>query len=258
MSPIELGAWYLNIAATIALAVRLSQTGLIRTYRWFGIYLLVDLTESMLFLYFLQIHALRYYAETYMVGQGMKMILSVFVLLELYRVALASRPAIARFGRRTVGYALATAAAIAALGLILDRSVPKDQPVLLHRYYVVERTVDVWALIFLLLITAFMLWFPIKLMRNAAFYLLGFMIYFSARSAGLLVVNLLTNRYMPAVDSIMLGISFCCLLFWVVALRREDQDEATVIGHRWDESAMARLASQLDAINAGLLRLSRR
>jgi hypothetical protein len=258
LSPIELDIWYFHIAGTFALVARLYQTGLIRTYRWFGIYMLVGLAGSTLNIYFLQTHRLRCYAETYMIGMGMKMIVSVFVLLELYRVALASQPAIARFGRQTVGYALVVAAAIAALGLILDRSAPKDQPLLLYRYFKVERTMDVWALTFLLLITAFMLWFPVKLMRNAAFYLLGFVVYFSARSAGLLVVNLLTRRYQPAVDSIMLGISLCCLLFWVFALRREDRDRATVIGHRWDPSAMDRLTGQLDAINASLLRFSRR
>ncbi|HML16079.1 MAG TPA: hypothetical protein VK419_03600 [Bryobacteraceae bacterium] len=259
LSPIELDVWYLNIAATIALLVRLSGSGLIRRYRWLGIYLLVDLTESLLFLYFLRIHtprAYRSYAETYMAGQGVKMILAVFVLLELYRLALVSQPAIARFGRQSVGYALAVAAAIAAVGLLLDRSAPKDQPLLLYRYYAVERTMDVWALIFLVLITAFMLWFPVKLMRNVAYYLLGFIVYFSARSAGLLVMNLLTGRYTPLVNTAMLGISFCCLMFWAVGLRRENQDRTTVIGHRWDASAMLRLTRQLDAINASLLRLS--
>ncbi len=258
MTPLQLYVWYLNIAAIVVLLVRMSSTGLFRTYRWFGIYLLADLTESLFFLYFLQTHALRRYAETYMAGQAVKMVLAVFVLLELYRVSLASQPAIARFGRQTVGYALAMAAAIAVTGLLLDRSAPKDQPLLLYRYFAVERTMDLWALLFLLLITAFMLWFPVHLMRNAAFYLLGFMVYFSARSAGLLVVNLLNHRYQPYVDAAMLSISLGCLLLWIVALRRENEDQATVIGHRWDASEVARLAGQLDAINASLLRLSRR
>lgn len=258
MTPIQLYVWYLNIAAMVVLLVRFFTIGLFQTYRWFGIYLLADLTESLFFLYFLQTHALRLYAETYMAGQALKMFLSIFVLLELYRVSLASRPAIARFGRQTVGYALAAAAAIAVFGLLLDRSAPKDQPPLLYRYYAVERTMDLWALLFLVLITAFMLWFPVNLMRNAAFYLLGFMVYFSSQSAGLLVVNLLKHRYQTSVDAVMLSVSLGCLLLWIVALRRENEDQATVIGHRWDPSEAARLAGQLDAINASLLRLSRR
>lgn len=256
MNPIELDVWYLNIAATVVLIARLFQTGLISSYRWFGFYLLVDLTESLLFLYFLQIHAYRAYGETYMAGQGVKMILVFFVLLELYRSALASRPAIARFGRKTVVYALAVAAPIAALGLVLDRSVPKDQPVLLHHYFSVERTMDGWALIFLILITGFMLWFPVKLMRNAALYVMGFMVYFAARSSGLLFVNLLPVRFTPQINTGMLGVSVCCLLGWAIALRRQDLDRTTVIGHSWDQSAMVRLSAQLDAINASLLRLS--
>jgi hypothetical protein len=240
------------------LIARLFQTRLIRIYRWFGLYVLLDLVEALLLLRLQQTHAWRLYAEAYMAGQGLKMILSVFVLLELYRVALATRPAIARFGQKTVGYALAVAATIAVLGVTLDRSVPKDQPLLLHRYFTIERTMDIWGLTFLLLITGFMLWFPVKLMRNAAFYLLGFMVYFSARSAGLLVMNLLPHRFTPAVDSVMLGVSCCCLTFWAIALRSRNEDQSTVLVHRSDASALALLEKQLDAINASLLRLSRR
>lgn len=258
MTPIQLGVWHLNIAAGVILILRLWQTGLLTTYRWLGLYLGVDLVESLLFLYFLRIHSGNHYAETYMAGQGVKMVLSVFVLLELYRSALAGWPAIASFGRQTLWFALLLTSVIAVLGLILDRSMPSDQPVILYRYAAIERTMDVWALLFLLLITGFMLWFPVKLMRNAAIYLLGFIVYFSARSAGLLLLNVLAHRYTPVVDSAMLCVSLCCLLFWVVTLRRESEDRATVIGHRWDRSAAERLSAQLDAINTSLLRLSRR
>ena len=79
MSPIELDFWYLNIAATVVLVARLFQTGLIRTYCWFALYLLIDFIESLLQFYFLQLHAWNQYAETYMAGQALKMILAVFV-----------------------------------------------------------------------------------------------------------------------------------------------------------------------------------
>ena len=82
---------------------------------------------------------------------------------------------------------------------------------------------DVWALMFLPAHHRFYLWFPIKLMRNAAVYTLGFIIYFSSRSAGLLAVNLLPHRYLKKVDPAMLAVSLGCLLFWVAALRRRMQ-----------------------------------
>ncbi len=261
MSPLQF-VWYLNIGATLVLVFRLALNGLIRVYRWLFLYMLADTLQQMVRLPF-QFNENRS-AEIYMVGQAAKTVIAVFVVLELYKLALAERPALAKFGRNTVGYVLAGAAVIALGGLILDPSVPPVSSKILYHFYSFERTMDVWVLIFLLLISLFMTWFPVRMKRNVAFYIGGFVVFFFARFIHLLraMKALELGRFdLPLWDGFniaVLSVSFGCLLVWVFALRRKGEESSTVIGHRWNPVAMEHLTGQLDVINTGLARLSRR
>jgi hypothetical protein len=256
LSSFQLTVFYLNIAATAALIVRLLLSGLYAPYRCLFIYLGVDLTESVMAAVFRHngfIYGIIYYA-----GQGLKMILAVLVVLELYRLALAGQPTLASYGRKTVSYVLTGAAAVALLGLAIDRTVPPGRPPFLYRFLSFERTMDVCLFIFLLLIIAFMTWFPVRMKQNVALYIGGFVLYFLARASGLLLINILPPQYTNAMSNVMLSISLTCLVVWLIALRREGEQAITVVGHRWNPAATERLITQLEAINASLLRLSRR
>jgi hypothetical protein len=247
--------WYLNLAATVALALNLVRTGLVRVYRFFFVYLAADAAQSVAGL-LLRTHK-KAYAWNYFISQPLKVVLAVFVILELYRVVLAQRPALARFGRDSVGYALAAAAVGAFSLLMLDSAIPPGQDRILHRLFSFERTMDLWMLFFLIAISVFMTWFPVRMTRNGALYIGGFAIYFLARATGLLAVNLAPDLK-KTLDLAMLSVSFVCLAVWLVALRREGEQTTVTIGHGWNPEAMVRLTGQLDAINARLVRLSRR
>src|SRR5580704_15818695 len=99
---------YLDLAVEIALIINLIRNGLYRVYGYFFAYLAADSIETVVGILF-QTHR-RLYGEIYFTGQSVKMLLAVFVLLELYQIALERHPALARFGRRTVSYVLAVAA----------------------------------------------------------------------------------------------------------------------------------------------------
>jgi hypothetical protein len=247
--------WYLNLAATLALMISLAGNGLFRVYRRLFSYLAVDASQTLILMALGNSN--NAYAYVYLAGQCLKLLLSVFVILELYRLALAGRPALARFGRNTVGYWLAAAAAVAVAGLAVNPEVPPGQSPILHLFFSFERTMDTWLLIFLVIISAFMAWFPVPLKRNDGLYMAGFVVYFISRVICLLLINMVHAWERP-LDVVMLGIGFACLALWTVALRRDGQDTAVVIGHRWDPAAMERLSAQLDTINARLLSLSRR
>jgi hypothetical protein len=249
------GIWYLNLAATLALIVSLAGNGLSRVYQCLFAYLLADASQTLILMAIGNSNNL--YAYVYLAGQSLKLLLSVFVILELYRLALAGRPALARFGRNTVTYWLAAAAAVAALGLALEHGVPRGQSPILHYYFSFERTMDTWLLIFLFLIAGFMAWFPVRVKRNSGIYMAGFVVYFISRIIGLLLMNKVHSWERP-LDVAMLTIGFACLLLWTVALQREGEKSTVVIGHRWDPAAMERLSAQLDTINTRLLNMSRR
>lgn len=250
------GMVYLNLAAVLVLLVRLFALGLFRIYRSLFFYLLTYTLQFFATAIFPITSAA--YSYSYMVGESANVALSMLVVLELYRLALAGQPALAGFGRKTVAYAMALAAVVAAGGVMLDTIVPPGQSRFTHHFFTAERTLDFAILIFLLLISAFLTWFPVKVRRNIVLYIAGFAVFYLSRSFGLLMINLLPPASLSVVNNVFTVVSFSCLIAWLLGLRRESEDTTTTVGHRWNPAAMERLSGQLDAINATLVRFGRR
>ncbi|HTS74947.1 MAG TPA: hypothetical protein VMG40_02020 [Bryobacteraceae bacterium] len=247
---------FVELAATLILIASLLRNRLHIVYRFFFAYLAADAAETAAAIIFQKIR--RLYAEIYFGGQTVKMFLAVLVVLEIYRLALAGQPALARFGKTAVIYVLGAAAAIAGAGFGLDRGAPPGaRAPILHQFASFERTMDAWMLLFLLIIGVFVLWFPVRVTRNGALYISGFVIYFLTRSVGLLLSNVSPELVMKF-DTSMIAVQILCLIVWIAALRPEGETAITVTGHRWDPDAADRLKDQLNTINATLLRLSRR
>jgi len=246
---------YVDLVVELALVARLLQNGLYRVYRFFFAYLATDAIGTLLGTLF-QTH-LHLYGNIYFTVQSLKIVLAAFLVLEVYQLALDHHPALAQFTRNSISYVLALAAALAALGVALDRYIPPGRSVIVHRFNTFERTMDIWVLALLVLVVVFMTWFPVRLRRNGALYIGGIIIYFASRSAGLLLRNLAPEFRRP-IDHAILIAAILCLSVWLIALTREGETITTVVGHRWQPAEATRLAAQLDAINARLLRLSRR
>lgn len=247
--------WYLNFGGMLALISSLAWNGLYRVYPCLFVYLAADAAQTSVLL--LLAGNRKYYSWTYVHTQPLKVVLPIFVILELYRVALAQRSALARFGRNTVGYILAAAAVGALSLLMLDSSIPHGQSKILHRLFSFERTMDIWMLIFLIVISAFMTWFPVRMTRNGALYTAGFAIYFLSRAIGLLLINLAPDSQ-KSFNLAMLSVSFACLMVWLLALRRKGEETTVVTGAIRDPARMQHLTRQLDAMNARLAAVARR
>jgi hypothetical protein len=247
--------WYLNFAATLVLILRLARNGLYCVYPFLFVYLATDAAQTAALL--LLRPRSNAYGWTYVFGQLVKIVLAIFVILEQYRVALAQRPALARFGRDAVGYILGAAAVLALSLLMLDSSIPPGQSKILHRVFSFERTMNVWMLTFLLVIGVFMTWFPVRMTRNGALYVAGFAIYFLSRALGLLLINLAPD-FQKSFDLAMLTVSFACLMVWLFALRREGEETTVVTGARRDPARIQQLTQQLDGMNARLAEIGRR
>lgn len=112
-------------------------------------------------------------------------------------------------------------------------------------------------LIFLLVMSAFMAWFPVRMTRNGALYVAGFVVYFLSRATGLLLTNL-APRFQASFDIAMLSVSFACLMVWLFALRRKGEETTVVTGASRDPARVQHLTRQLDAMNARLAAVARR
>ena len=255
LGQLERWLWYLNIGAAVVLLARLYAQQLAPLYPSLSAYLLADTLQQALELAFERNRML--YAQIYFAGQALKVALAIWVVLELYKLALAGQPALARFGRRTLGYLFFAAAAISAMGLFPDVGVSDNRYPILLIFLRSERSVDLVTLVVLILMSGFLLWFPVRVRRNVAFCLGGFVLYSFQRWTGLLLISLLGPQSARLLSPWMLAASLACLLGWTLTLRREGESRIMVTGHRWNSAEAERLTVQLDAINSRLVRLVR-
>jgi hypothetical protein len=248
--------WYLTIALTAALLVKLWTAQLVNIYKLFSAYLASDFLSS--------VGALSYFYNTpwfgyyYMSAQTIKIVIAAFMLAEIYALALERTPALAEFGRSAVGYILGAAAVIPAIWIVLDHSNSQDP--LRRAYLLFEQTMDATIAIFLIIISIFLAWFPVQMRRNVIVYIGGFIVWSLSRSAAVHLVNQWSanQRVSQAINTLQMCVAGGCLLFWLIGLRREGEIRTAVVGHLWNRAEAERLTQQLDAINNNLERLRRR
>jgi hypothetical protein len=244
--------WYLNMAAAAVLSVRLYFQRLAGIYPFLIAYLLAQSLEQILELAFGQGRHRNTYARIYFTGQGVKVVLIILVVLELFDRALMQQPALAKFGRRMLGYSFSLAVGIGLVNLLLDTGANS----FLDGFLRLERSVDLVAFILLIVMSGFLLWFPVRAHRNAVYWLAGFMIYLFFRWTGLLLGNL-WHQSRPDINAVMLAVALGCVACWAFLLRPEGEKETVVTGHSWNPAQAERLRVQLDAINSRLERLVR-
>ena len=251
----ERALFFLNFIAEVALLCRLIQCKLYGIYKSLFLYWLVQATGGLALL--LAGRGTWLYLYLYWVAQTLNIFMALYVVQDLFHIALAEHPAIASFGRRSVLAAMVLAAAVALVGITLDATVLPGHYLGIHRFLTFERSMNFLVLMFLLIISILLLWFPIKVRRNIAVYISGFLLFAASRSFGLLLLNLLPQSATVIVSTLLLALTLLCLLIWIVGIRPEGERATATPGYRRDPETMQRLSRQLDAINATLARFVR-
>jgi hypothetical protein len=131
--------------------------------------------------------------------------------------------------------------------------VEKSEPTLMGYLFSYERTVMSSLVVFLLLASAFLVYYPVPLGRNVVVYLIGYALYFSTK-ATLAFINNLGYTENRALSTLDMGVALVCLICWLFALSRRGEEKRLVVGHQWNPADEQKLRAQLDAINASLLR----
>jgi hypothetical protein len=258
LNPWEKGIWYLTTGLTAAVLVKLWSSGLSKIYKLLFCYLLSDFLSSIggIVIPF----RTKAYGDFYFSAQTLKIVIAAFMLAEMYGRALERTPALAEFLRRTVGYVLAAAGAIPLISLWVDHSASSIAHPYLRAFFAFERTMDATMAIFLILISIFVAWFPVRLRRNAIVYIGGFIVWALSRSAYIYFIShWFNNKYAKlATNMVDMCIELGCLSLWLFGLRPEGEARTTVVGHLWNREEAERLTEQLAAINDSLERMRRR
>src|ERR1700685_3385305 len=163
-------AQYISDALEFALIVRLLMLRLHSVYQVFCAFLLFDLFSSAVF--FVTTYARLHYLVAWMALRPIAWVLSLWMVYALLDAMLVNLPGILRLSRKLLNFVF-----IAALIVALFTARPEysasglaTSPAATNRAFgvvlVLERVISSAALLILLAILAFILWFPVQMPRN--------------------------------------------------------------------------------------------
>jgi hypothetical protein len=236
----------LQDSALVALLIRFWWMGLYRTYPCFFCYLLGDLLQTVI------VFALPFdgpqFPYVWVATEGLVVFLFCLIVLELYRVIFRDLAGIATLSRRYIKATLA----VSILVSLLLRGLEETPANMVSTFLLFERAAVCSLLFFILLITAFLAYYPIALNRNLLAYLIGLAVYFLTKATALFIRNLghYWSRYL---STVLLAVFTACLLFWLFTLTRRGEMRSVVIARKWKPEEEETLLLQLRTINNNLL-----
>jgi len=241
--------WLLTIVLTVGMLLRFVQLRLHSVYPLFSILAFTALARSLIVV-FVPIKP-YWYAVYFMATEGLLFVFYVLATLEVFSLVFQRFPGIHSLSRWVTAGALLTATLLAAVSLYPD-VMAKPQMGPLEVFLVAERGVLFGLAVLILLLGAFLAWFPVVLPRNVAVHSMLFSTYFLTKAAAILVRNI-SQTPMGQVSSIaILMISSVCMLLWIVLLRRAGEAATMVVGNPWSRTREEELVGQLRAINSTL------
>lgn len=233
-------------ALLIILIARLWSADLYRIYPFFFSYLLAELLRIAI------MSAIpfrgRLYPKFWVGGELAVACLYALIVVELYRVVLHDLPGIATTARRYITGTVVVATFGSLLLLRLEET-PKN---FVSATLVIDRAIVFSLVIFILLVSGFLVYYPVRLSRNVVFYSIGYAVYFLTKATALFI-RTLGHYVLPQISIVLMTVASLCLLLWILTLNRKGELLTVVIGHKWKSDDEARLLSKLKDINAHLV-----
>lgn len=253
----------------IILILRLLILQLHSVYRIFCVFLAFDIFSSLISLGETMAHNARFdYRITWIGFSVIGWVLSLCMVYGLLQAILERLPGILRLSRKLLNVTFLSAIVVGLLTVRLEGSLVGSSGYLagfadpigraVRIAFDLERVISTVALLVLLLILAFVLWFPVQMPRNLAFFSVGFVIYFAANTGLMLTRGMWSRDNLSLVSTTITFVLSACYAYWTFAITREGERAPVRVGHSWRPSEKERLIGQLEAMNASLLRAARR
>jgi hypothetical protein len=240
-----------------------------RVYIVFSLFLAIELLSTAVYFVSIQWWSGVDYRLLWICSTFVLWLFSLAVVYSLAQAILAELPGILRFSRRLLNTIFPLALVI-ALSTVWSEYLatggakwadPIDR--LLIVWYSVDRAISMAALVVLVAILAFILWFPVKMSRNLAIFSIGFGIYFASKT-GLALLRTHAAQGVLSVSTISV-LSTCvnlvlvlCFTYWIIFIDLKGQTAQVRLGHIWRPTDQGSLIEQLESLDLALLRSSRR
>jgi hypothetical protein len=252
---------YADIFLAAGLIVRLLSLRLHRIYIVFAIFLGYELLQSVVQLVEVAMRSQPDYRVTWMIMRPPAWVLSLWMVHSLLAALLRKLPGISRLSNSLFQAVFLGAAGLALLTAIPEYlnhgnlvQAPVDRALVIG--LALERGTSIAAILALLAMLAFILWFPVEMPRNLAVFSSGFVVYFAAKTALLLMLMYLPNFYDAHRQLISVAISLvlaACFAYWSVFIDARGELKQVRLGHSWQAGEQRKLMGQLEAMNAALL-----
>jgi len=254
---------------SVVLVIRLLRWHLQQVYRVFCVFLLWGVTWSAVVFLEQFLHTAKFdYRITWMLLTVGAWVLSLCMVYSLLQAILAGFEGIRTFSKRFLSITFLSVVVISLLTIRLDVAVSGNSGYLARFGGAIARAVRITldldrvistvALLVMLVILVFVLWFPVQMPRNLAVFSIGLLVYFAANTGLLLTRGLWSRESLPVVNNFIQCVIAACYAYWTVFLTPQGETVPVRLGHRWDRQQQDRLIGQLEAMNASLLRAARR
>lgn len=264
--PFVLIAKFLNVAVALLLVARLLNQQLLSKYRVFALFLLYDLSLSLLWVALPWRRLIDQYAIDYRIiwlgTRPLAWLLYIWVVYAILRKVMDDHPGILRTSQRVFAASFVLAVTVGLLSARLEYAASTQSASVLAglvtRAMIVERACVTTSLILLAVTLAFLLWFPVQVSRNIAFVCAGLLAYFAGATAMLLLRDVWSIGSFLTLSMTVVIVHTACLLLWVIYLNSRGELSKVRPGHSWHRKDQEKLVGQLEAINAALARAGRR
>ena len=237
-------------------AIKLLKTGLFQRYPAFFASLIVPI-PLFASLMFIKPSSDRYFF-IWRATQPVEWFFYIAMVFELYRIILARHKGLYSLGRWAMYAGIFISVTISALTLLPHITPQMPQKSRHMAYYLAgERGIDCSLVIFLLFMMFLLSWYAVPLCRNVVVHAVIYTVFFLSSTLQLVLHSVFGMKNADAMNDGMTAVSCICLLAWFFLLTR-DGEEVRVKQPWIGAEQEGRILSQLDSMNAALLRTARK
>lgn len=241
---------YVQLVGFAILLARLYLSRLNRIYPYFTFYVWVMVVRLV------ALAAVRYgtnvYGWIYLLTEPITWIACGIAILEVYSLVLKNHPGIATLGRKALLGSMGASVLLAFFTLLLDFQNTAIKYPVLDNLFSLSRLVMVCLLLFVVLITCCLLWFPIRLNKNTVLHCGVFAGYFMLKACVFISARVFPEL-LPHINVAVQLLTALCCAFWILWLTPAGEKTPVTVGHSWDRAQEHRLIAQLDSINRALV-----
>ena len=265
-------ASYIELGLGLILVSKLLLLRLHNVYRFFSIFLLADISANLVWALDKQFWGTSFYVDYRIAWLGERLVVWTFTILTVYALLgaiLTQLPGILKLSRWVLNLSFVVGSLL-ALGSALPeyRAVEATHRLVRPLEYavsagiVIDRVVASVALIAVVCILFFLIWFPVEMSRNLAMFVIGFVIYLAIKASLLVAISLRSNgshnfiREMNLLSALLVSAVFS---YWALFMTRAGEGVPAKLRIGTLQGRHERLLlAQLEAMNASLLRAARR